>query len=77
MNAQATEIAVGDRFKVVGYTKGDRQTRARLLEMGLTPATEFSVARIAPLGDPIEIRLRGFSLSLRKAEAAALKTERL
>ena len=40
--------------------------------MGLTKATQFTIVRRAPLGDPIEIRVRGFSLSLRKAEADAL-----
>ena len=43
--------------------------------MGLTPGTEFEVTRTAPLGDPVEIRVRGFDLSLRKDEAAILKIE--
>ncbi|MCM5553987.1 FeoA family protein [Pleomorphomonas sp. NRK KF1] len=77
MDTLVRPLAVGDRAKVVGYMPGDRHLRSRLLEMGLTPATEFTVMRVAPLGDPIEIRLRGFSLSLRKAETAALKLERL
>jgi ferrous iron transport protein A len=41
--------------------------------MGLTPGTHFTVTRQAPLGDPVEIEVRGFKLSLRKGEAAALQ----
>jgi ferrous iron transport protein A len=43
--------------------------------MGLTRGTEFKITRFAPLGDPIEIKLRGFSLTLRKDEAAFVLTE--
>lgn len=46
--------------------------RRRLLEMGLLPGTELRVVRRAPLGDPIEVRLRGYSLSLRKSEALGI-----
>ncbi|MEQ1821233.1 MAG: FeoA domain-containing protein [Fimbriimonadaceae bacterium] len=47
----------------------------RLQEMGLTVGTEFSVAKVAPFGDTIEIRLRGYSLCLRKCEAAGIEVE--
>jgi ferrous iron transport protein A len=43
--------------------------------MGLTPGTELRVTRVAPMGDPVEIQVRGFRLSLRKDEAAALQVE--
>jgi ferrous iron transport protein A len=46
-----------------------------LLAMGLTRGTEFKITRFAPLGDPIEIKLRGFSLTLRKEEASAILAE--
>lgn len=49
--------------------------RRRLLEMGVLPGTELRVERIAPLGDPIEIRLRGYALSLRRAEASHILVE--
>ncbi|WP_299489597.1 ferrous iron transport protein A [Acaryochloris sp. IP29b_bin.137] len=49
-----------------------RAYKKKLLAMGLTPGTEFTVTHIAPLGDPIEIKVRGFRLSLRQAEAALL-----
>jgi ferrous iron transport protein A len=45
--------------------------------MGLTPGTEFSITRFAPMGDPVEIKLRGFALTLRKDEAAILQIEKL
>ena len=47
----------------------------RLLEMGLTPGVEFELLGIAPLGDPIEIAIRGYRLSLRKSEAARVTIE--
>ena len=47
------------------------------LAMGLTPGVEFAITRVAPLGDPVEISLRGFAMSLRKAEAALLSVEKL
>jgi ferrous iron transport protein A len=45
--------------------------------MGLTPGTEFTITRLAPLGDPIEIRVRGFAMTLRKREAELLRVERV
>ncbi|HYQ90697.1 MAG TPA: FeoA family protein [Candidatus Competibacteraceae bacterium] len=70
------QLAVGEAGKVVGFDKSNRAYRQKLLAMGLTPGTEFTVVRYAPLGDPVEIRVRGFALSLRKAEANALLVER-
>lgn len=70
------DLAVGDRGKVVGYDEGARAYRKKLLSMGLTPGAEFSVTRYAPMGDPVEIRVRGFALSVRKEEAAALLVEK-
>ena len=48
---------------------------ARLMELGLTPGTEFTVTKIAPLGDPVEISVRGSRLCLRKTETAVLSLE--
>lgn len=50
--------------------------RERLLAMGLTKGAEFTVKRVAPMGDPVEIYVRGFSLSLRKNEVAAVLVEK-
>ncbi len=77
MNLRLADLAVGDRGRVLGFEAGQRDYRQRLLAMGLTPGTELTVARLAPLGDPVEIRVRGTAVSLRKQEAAILRVERL
>jgi ferrous iron transport protein A len=71
------EFPNGSSGRVKGYEKAYRGYKSKLLSMGLTPGTEFTVIRVAPLGDPIEINVRGFNLSLRKQEADALIVERL
>ena len=60
-------LAPGATATVTGY-RGDLP--ARLLEMGLVPGTAVEVVRLAPLGDPMELKVRGFLLSVGKAEAA-------
>ena len=70
------QMTVGDTGRVVGFDKGGKAYRKKLLSMGLTPGVEFTVTRLAPMGDPVEIQVRGFNLSLRKDEAAALLIER-
>lgn len=74
-NKYLRDLAVGSIGRVVGYEKAARGYRGKLLAMGLTPGTEFTVTRHAPLGDPVEILVRGFKLSLRKDEANALFVE--
>jgi ferrous iron transport protein A len=73
------DLQVNQQAKVARYEATDDPTqkayKKKLLAMGLTPGTEFTVTRIAPLGDPVEIKVRGFKLSLRKDEAAALVVE--
>lgn len=76
MESTLKDMAVGETGTVAGYTKGVSAYREKLLAMGLTRGTEILVERIAPMGDPVEIRMRGFSLSLRKDEASALLVER-
>lgn len=76
MNAKLQEMALGESGTVAGYVKGASAYRGKLLAMGLTKGTTFTVQRIAPMGDPVEIRVRGFALSLRKGEASALLVER-
>jgi ferrous iron transport protein A len=53
--------------------RGAAPVTRRLLEMGLTPGCELTVVRVAPLGDPIEVSLRGYRLSLRKADTACVE----
>ena len=70
------QLSVGDKAIVRGFAAGKKEYRAKLLAMGLTKGIELQLTRVAPLGDPLEITVRGFSLSLRKAEAAAILVER-
>lgn len=57
--------------------EGDPALVQRILEMGLTEEEEVTVVRFAPLGDPLEVRVRGYNLSLRKAEAARIRVKLL
>jgi len=66
------ELKIGQSAHVTGFAPGAKGYRHRLLTMGLTPGTKLKVTRFAPLGDPVEIEVRGYSLSLRRDEAAAL-----
>jgi ferrous iron transport protein A len=66
----------GQHARVVDLNKLDSVYRHKLIAMGLLPGTEFSVSRIAPFGDPIEIRVRGITLSLRKSEANLIHIEK-
>lgn len=72
---ELSDLAVGSKARVVGYDPKARAYRQKLLTMGLTPGTEFIVRRLAPLGDPIDIEVRGYHLSLRKAEAIVIKVQ--
>ncbi|ABA77966.1 ferrous iron transport protein A [Rhodobacter sphaeroides] len=69
------DMAAGATARVTGYAPGGAAYRQKLLSMGLTPGTALRVLRVAPLGDPVVIEVRGYQLSLRKAEASALSIE--
>ncbi len=71
------DMAVGDRGEVVRLVRGDRSYREKLLSMGLLPGTAFTVTRVAPLGDPVEINVRGYAMTLRKDEAKMLSVKRI
>lgn len=68
----AEALTPGARFRVRGVCADAQGVRARLLAMGLTPGVTFTVRSVAPMGDPLVICVRGFVLSLRRAEAAIL-----
>lgn len=68
-----SDLKVGQSAIVTAFGKGDTVYRQRLIAMGILPGTEFTVSRVAPFGDPIEIQVRGFALSLRKDEAAVIE----
>ena len=65
----------GQKGKIVKVGGSVIAARRRLMDMGVTPGTAFEVERVAPLGDPIEIRVRRYHLTLRKAEAAKITVE--
>lgn len=69
------DLPPGASGRVVGYAKPSRAYMRRLLAMGLIPGAEFRVVRRAPLGDPVEIEVLGFLLSLRAGEAAGIEIE--
>ena len=68
------ELGIGIKAKVVGYSDRGPAYR-RLLEMGVTPGTMVEVVRVAPLGDPLEVRLKGYNLALRRNVAALIEVE--
>lgn len=69
------DLPVGQKGEICGFSEGCRRYRARLLAMGLTRGTVVELIRMAPMGDPIEIELRGFRLTLRKEEANVVLVE--
>jgi len=77
MEQTLADIIVGEKGTVLGFAPGSQAYRQKLLAMGLIKGTEFQVARVAPMGDPMEIRVREYNLSLRKHEARALLVGRV
>ncbi|MCT4655476.1 MAG: ferrous iron transport protein A [Cohaesibacter sp.] len=71
------DLAVGDQGRVTGLDVANCAHREKLMSMGLTRGAHLTVKRVAPLGDPVEIRLRGFALTLRRADAHGIKIEKL
>ena len=69
-------LPLGQKGRVLGFALPEEQ-RQRLLEMGLTVGAPFEVVRFAPMGDPIDIKVRGYHLSLRKSEASGVLVTRL
>lgn len=69
------EVSLGGSARVRSVD-GSRAFRRRLLEMGLVPGTDVKVITIAPLGDPLQIEVRGGQWSIRRAEAAQIQVER-
>lgn len=69
-----SDFTVGEsgRIKIVS---GEGRIRRRLFDMGVTPGAELTMRKKAPLGDPIEITIRGYELTLRKVEAACVEVE--
>ena len=68
------EAKIGDTVKVVKL-HGEGAVKRRIMDMGITRGVEIYVRKVAPLGDPVEITVRGYELSLRKADAEMVEIE--
>ncbi len=68
------EVPVGETVKVVKL-HGEGAVKRRIMDMGITRGVEIFVRKVAPLGDPVEINVRGYELSLRKADAEMVEVE--
>lgn len=68
------EVKIGENARVIKL-HGEGAVKRRIMDMGITKGVEISVRKVAPLGDPIEITVRGYELSLRKADAEMIEVE--
>jgi Fe2+ transport system protein FeoA len=67
-----SDLPIGKTARVTAV-RGEGRAARRLLEMGIIPGVTIEVVKAAPFGDPIEVRVRGYSLAMRKAEAKAIE----
>jgi ferrous iron transport protein A len=74
VSTNLSKLAPGDRARIVAVGAIGPMKR-RLMEMGILPGEEVEVKKVAPLGDPIEVRVKSYSLSLRKSEAEGITVE--
>lgn len=68
------QIGIGQTVKVLKLT-GEGPVKRRIMDMGITKGVEIFVRKVAPLGDPLEVTVRGYELSLRKADAEMIEVE--
>lgn len=68
------DTKVGETVKVVKLT-GEGAVKRRIMDMGITKGVEVHIRKVAPLGDPVEVNVRGYELSLRKADAEMIEVE--
>ncbi|MCI9515875.1 MAG: ferrous iron transport protein A [Lachnospiraceae bacterium] len=68
------QVKIGDRVKVVKL-HGEGAVKRRIMDMGITKGVEVYIRKVAPLGDPVEVTVRGYELSLRKADAEMIEVE--
>ena len=68
------DVKVGQRATVVKL-HGEGAVKRRIMDMGITKGTEIFVRKVAPLGDPMELNVRGYELSVRKADAETIEVE--
>jgi ferrous iron transport protein A len=70
-----SNLKKGQKAKVLSLTVEDRSLRRKLLDMGITEGVQIKIKKVAPLGDPIDIELRGYELCIRKADLAMIFVE--
>ena len=68
------DAKIGDTVKVVKL-HGEGSVKRRIMDMGLTKGTEVFIRKVAPLGDPVEVNVRGYELSIRKADAEMVEVQ--
>ena len=68
------DVSVGQTVKVVKLS-GEGPVRRRIMDMGITKGVEIYVRKVAPLGDPVEVTVRGYELSIRKADAEIMEVQ--
>lgn len=68
------QVSIGDTVRVVKI-HGQGAIKRRIMDMGITKGVELHIRKVAPLGDPIEITVRGYELSIRKADADMIEVE--
>lgn len=68
------DVAIKDTCKVIKL-HGEGAVKRRIMDMGITKGVEIKVQKVAPLGDPMEVTVRGYQLSIRKADAAMIEVE--
>ncbi len=68
------DVVIGQTVKVTKVT-GEGPVKRRIMDMGITKGVQIYVRKVAPLGDPIEVTVRGYELSLRKADAEMIEVE--
>ncbi len=71
-NGSLTNLPIGSEARVISVN-GSSDISRRIMEMGVIPGVTVSVVKAAPFGDPIEVRVRGYSLAMRKTEADAIE----
>lgn len=71
------DLKVGEFAEITGYKLGNAAYRAKLLALGLTHGVRLKVVNVAPLGDPFELAVRGYHLSLRRDEVGIIKVRKL
>ena len=74
MTTTLKEVRIGETCRVVKL-RGEGAVKRRIMDMGITKGVEVYVRKVAPLGDPIEVTVRGYELSLRKADAELIEVE--